>query len=452
MKLKFLGATETVTGSKYWLQDGGRSFLVDCGLFQGRKELRLRNWEGPPVDPREVQCVLLTHAHLDHSGYLPLFVKKGFKGPIYATRATADLCGILLRDAGRIQEEDARRANKYGYTKHKPALPLYTEEDAIDSLKLLKTIELGTEYPLGEGVSFHASRAGHILGSAILTIRLENGESLVFSGDLGRPHHPIIKPPATIQQADYLVLESTYGERLHPREEVEEKLGQIVRQTVSRGGTLLIPSFAVGRTQMVLYYLYRLLDRGEIPPVPIYLDSPMAQDATDILKRYRKELRIPPELCSEVCHLAHYIQTVEESKWLHSQKVPQIILSASGMLEGGRVLHHVKHYAPNHLNTILFVGFQAPMTRGDRIIGGAREVKIHGQMVPIRAQIEEIEGLSSHADYEEMLEWLKRFRERPKMVFLTHGEKAAAEHLKEVIEKELGWNVFIPAYLEEVVL
>lgn len=450
MKIKFLGAAETVTGSKYLIETSQNRFLLDCGLYQGRKNLRMRNWEPFAVDPSKIDKVILTHAHIDHSGYLPILVREGFRGPILASSATRDLCEILLRDSGRIHEEDARRANRYGYTKHHPAIPLYTEQDAIRCMDFFEVIEFGQSYSLGEECTLQLSRAGHILGSAIVSFHIENS-TIVFSGDLGRPENPVMKRPAWMDSADLLVLESTYGNRAHEKEDEKAHLGQLIRNTAGRGGTVLIPSFAVGRTQMVLYLLHLLKEAQEIPHLPIYLDSPMAQDATDLMKRHHSEHRLSKELCSKVCQIAHYIRTPEESKWLSQSPMPSIIISASGMAEGGRVLHHLKHLAPDPKNCIVFVGFQAPMTRGDQIIKGEREVKIHGSMVPIRAQVDLLEGLSSHADYNELLDWLTHFRKPPK-IFLTHGEPEASKSLKQRIEERFGWEVHIPKYKEEIVL
>lgn len=448
MKIKFLGAAETVTGSKFLLQYQGKKILVDCGLFQGYKQLRLQNWEPFPIPPGEIDAVVLTHAHIDHSGYLPILVREGFKGPIYVTPATRDLCEILLMDSGRIQEEDARKANKYGYSKHKPARPLYTEEDAIIALQQFKTFNFGVDLPLGGELTVHASRAGHILGSAILTFRTPT-ETIVFTGDMGRASDPIMKNPATIQTADYLVLESTYGNRLHPKASAEDELGKVIRDTARKGGTVLIPAFAVGRSQMVLYFIYKLKQLGKIPDLPVYLDSPMAQDATDVLQKNSAEHQLSKEVCKEVCGIAEYVRTPQESKSLYGNPFPSIIISASGMAEGGRVLHHIRHYGPDPHNAIVFAGFQAPMTRGDRILRGAREVKIHGKMVPINARVELLESLSSHADYKEMLEWLKKFTKPPRRVFLVHGEPDSLESFKQKIVEELGWEVTIPKYLQE---
>lgn len=449
--LTFLGAAESVTGSKYLLETGEQKILVDCGLFQGLKELRLRNWEPFPIPPAEVNAVVLTHAHLDHSGYLPILVRQGFTGPIYATPATYDLCKILLRDAGRIQEEDAMRANKHNYSKHKPALPLYTEKEAIEALKQFKPVDLYTEYPLGKELTFYLNRAGHIIGSSIVTLKA-NGKTLVFSGDLGRQNDTIMKKPDTVPAADYLILESTYGNRLHSEENAMDELGKVIRETVAKGGVIVIPSFAVGRTQTVLYLLYQLKEANLIPSIPIFLDSPMAQDATDILLKYCSEHRIPLDICAKVGKVAQYVQSGEDSKRLNADPSPKIIISASGMAEGGRVLHHIKFYGPSDKNSIVFTGFQAPMTRGDLILKGAKKIKIFGEEVPIRFRAEALDSLSSHADYEDIIVWLKEFKTPPKKVFLTHGELEASESLRKIIVDRLGWDVVIPKYMERDVL
>ncbi|CRX38246.1 MBL fold metallo-hydrolase RNA specificity domain-containing protein [Estrella lausannensis] len=451
MKLQFLGATETVTGSKYLLNEEGKKILVDCGLFQGIKELRLRNWEPFTVQPSEIDAVVLTHAHLDHSGYLPLLVRQGFKGPIYATKATCDLVTILLKDAGRIQEEDAARANRYGYSKHKPAEPLYTEQDAIQSLRLLSPIEFGEDYPISADLVFNAKRAGHILGSAFITFRSPQ-TTIVFSGDLGRPNSFIMKDPATIQTADYLIMESTYGGKEHTKDDPFEQLGSVIRKTVKQGGSVIIPCFAVGRAQTIMYILEQLKERNQLPKVPIYLDSPMAVDATEIMERNMSEHKLPKKLCRDVCAVAEYVSTVDQSKAIDMDPSPKIIISASGMLEGGRVLHHLKRYAPDPKSAIVFTGFQAPMTRGARILSGEKEVKVHGELVPVRAHIEALESLSSHADMKESLDWLRGFTKMPSKIFLTHGEKESSEALKKRIEEEFDVDVYIPKYLEEVEL
>lgn len=450
MKLTFLGATFTVTGSKYLLEVGGKKYLIDCGLFQGHKELRLRNREPFPVNPGTIDAIILTHAHLDHSGYIPLLVKQGFKGKIYASYATRDLCEILLLDAGRIQEEDARRANRYGYSKHHPALPLYTEEDAKESLKYFHGVDFDKIIQLQNDLTFSLSHSGHILGSSFITLKNKD-TTLVFSGDMGRPHDPVVRHLDQIKFADYLILESTYGNRLHPNVDVLTQLEEVINSTFAKGGALVIPAFAVGRTQVLLYYIYKLKQEKRLSNhIPIYLDSPMAQNVTTLWNHYPEEHRLTKEECSKVCSIAEYVQTPQDSKRLNSSPFPSIIISASGMAEGGRILHHLAHYAPKEENTILFTGFQAGGTRGDRMLKGEKEIKIHGHMVPIRARVENLETLSSHADYEEILQWLKGFKTPPKQVFITHGEPEASESLKAKIEETLGWKARVPHYLESI--
>lgn len=451
MKLTFLGATGTVTGSKYLLEDGNTRVLLDCGLFQGLKELRLRNWDVLPVAPSSIDAVVLTHAHIDHSGYLPLLVKNGFKGKIYCTAATFDLCGILLPDCGRIQESDADRANRYGYTKHKPALPLYTEEDAYRSLEHFKVLDFGHEHRLGEFLNVTLSRAGHILGAACA--RFTDGQtSVVFSGDLGRPNDPIMKPPVHIQKADYLVLESTYGDRRHEQIDPMQEMEDVINRTVRRGGIVVVPAFAVGRAQLILYYIHELLRQRRIPNIPVYLDSPMAIDATKQWQDHVDEHRLDAKKCGEVCRTARYVQTVEESMALDQQAVPAIIISASGMATGGRVLHHMAHYIGDARNTILFAGYQAAGTRGDRLVRGEKEIKIHGHILDVRAEIQNLDSLSAHADYAEIMDWLRGFASPPRRTFLTHGEPQATASFKEKIEDQMGWNVEIPEYLQTVEL
>lgn len=451
MKLTFLGATGTVTGSKYLLQDENYRVLIDCGLFQGLKELRLRNWEKFPVDPSSIDAVILTHAHIDHTGYLPLLVKNGFKGPVYCTEATADLCKILLPDTAYLQEEDAARANHHGYTRHKSALPLYTREDAEAALELLKPLKFATDYKLNDILSFSYSRAGHILGAACVKIS-DDQTSIVFSGDLGRPNDPIIHAPAQIQDADYLVLESTYGDRLHENADPLVKMADIIKKTAARGGTVLIPSFAVGRAQSLLYYLHQLKKKHLIPDIPVFLDSPMAIDATRLWQKYHTEHRLSEFECSDVCRTAQYIHKPEESKNLNNIGMPCIIISASGMATGGRVLHHMKHYIGDPRNTILFAGYQAAGTRGARLVHGEKEIKIHGYLYPVRAQIDNLSSLSAHADYQEILDWMGHFRKAPRRTFLTHGEPEAASSLELKIEGHLGWAVEVPKYKQQVEL
>lgn len=451
MKIKFLGATKTVTGSKYLLEIKNKKILVDCGLFQGYKELRLRNWDKFPVDPATIDAVVITHAHIDHTGYLPLLVKNGFRGPIYSTEATYDLCKILLLDSGYLQEEEARLANKYGYSKHHPALPLYTKDDAEIALKQFKTVDFDKPFTIADQstISFH--RAGHILGSAFVQFDVE-GTRVLFTGDMGRLKDPVMKPPATIQSTDYLIIESTYGNRLHEKEDIQTHIAKIVNETAKRGGTILIPAFAVGRAQNMLYYLSQLKEAGRIPNIPVYLDSPMAINATELLCKYSSEHQLSKSDCHLACNIATYVRTPDESKAIDQQPMPKIIISASGMMTGGRILHHLKVFAPDAKNTILMTGYQAGGTRGAKMLAGEKETKIHGQMIPVKAQVEYLTNTSAHADYEEIITWLKRFQHAPKKVFITHGEQAGALGLKNQIESQLRWSCTIPDYLDEEVL
>lgn len=448
-QLKFLGATGTVTGSKYLLTHGDKRILIDCGLFQGYKELRLRNWDKLPIDPKSIDAILLTHAHIDHSGYLPLIVKEGFTGAIIATEATFDLCSVLLPDSGHLQEEDARRANKYQYTKHHPARPLYTIEDARFALEQFDIVKFARSYPLLDDVEATWYRAGHILGASMIMLQFD-GKKLLFTGDLGRPNDPVMKPPAIIQQTDYLVTESTYGNRLHEKSDPKDMLKKIINDTAKRGGTVLIPSFAVGRAQSILYEIYLLKLDNQIPDLPVYLDSPMAINATKLFYKHAIDHKLSKAIALEVCKIATYTKTIDQSKAINANPMPKIIISASGMATGGRILHHLKLIAPDVRNTILFTGYQAGGTRGVRILNQESEIKIHGQLVPVRAHVAHASNTSAHADYQEMLQWLGNFQAPPQKIFLTHGEPNASLSLKQRIESTLGWHCYLPDYLEEV--
>lgn len=460
MELTFLGATGTVTGSKYLLTcdtDVGanvstKRILIDCGLFQGLKQLRLKNWAALPINPKDVDVVVLTHAHIDHTGYLPLFVKNGFSGKVYCTEATRDLCDILLPDSAHLQEEEADYANRRGFSKHNPALPLYTKEDADHALELLVAVDFEQSVDLGDGLTLTFSPNGHILGSAF--VRIHNKKtSIVFSGDIGRPNDILMNAPAPLKQADYLVLESTYGNRLHEQDDPKVKLAAVINKTVKSKGVVLIPVFAVGRAQELLYYIHLLKSSGAISKdIPVYLNSPMAVDATTIFIHHSGEHRLSPEQCSALSHTAHMVNSVEESKRLNETKGPMIILSASGMASGGRVVHHLKAFAPKPNNTILFVGFQAAGTRGSAMLDGAESIKIHGEYVPVRADVELISNLSAHADYAEIINWLSGLASPPKKTFITHGEPVAADAMRLHIEEQLHWAVEVPEYLEKVIL
>lgn len=448
-RLTFLGGVGTVTGSKYLIEGGGKRLLVDCGLFQGFKQLRLRNWKPLPVDARTIDAVILTHAHIDHSGYLPLFVRNGFSGPVICSSGTHDLCKILLPDSGFLQEKDAEFANRHGFSKHHPARPLYTLADAEKALKIFTPAANGQDHVIAPEVSVRLDPAGHILGASIVTLRTER-TTIVFSGDLGRLNSATMVDPTPIDQADFLVVESTYGNRRHERTDPEDALARIISRTASRGGTVLIPSFAVGRAQTLLFHVQKLKAENRIPDLPVFLDSPMAINASDIFCRHLKVQRLTEAQCRRTCSVAQYTREVAESKELDFSPMPKIIISASGMATGGRVLHHLKHFAPDSRNTILFAGFQAGGTRGAAITGGAKRVKIHGGDVPINAEVENLHMLSAHADADEILGWLGHFRTPPKTTFVTHGEPDASDALRHRIESELEWHCVVPDYRDGV--
>lgn len=453
MKLKFLGATRTVTGSKYLIESNDKHILIDCGLFQGLKELRLRNWEKFPISPSQIDAIVLTHAHLDHSGFLPLLIQQGFSGDIYCSSATFDLCKILLPDSAHLQEEEARYANKKGFSKHTPAKPLYTEEDVEKTLKLFKPVEFETPFTLPGDLQCRLRSSGHILGSSFVTIS-DGSKSITFSGDLGRPHDLTLKPPVFIEESDYLVIESTYGDRIHGDQEVNllSQIENTINRVVARNGVIIVPAFAVGRAQSFLYCLYRLKKEKRIPDVPVYLNSPMAVNASGIFCDHFGEHGLNDEECMGTCEAAQYVNSVEESKSLNKRKGPMIIISASGMLTGGRVLHHLKAFGPDAKSLILLTGYQSFGTRGASLVQGAKTVKIHGEQVSIAAEIATIYGLSGHADQREIIEWLSHFKNAPKKTFITHGEPKSAEALQNEITKKLGWTSSIPSYLDEVTL
>ncbi|MCI3179249.1 MBL fold metallo-hydrolase [Caulobacter sp. CCUG 60055] len=439
MTLTCLGGAGAVTGSRHLLESDNDKLLIDCGLFQGLKTLRLRNWAPFPIQPASIDAVILTHAHLDHCGYLPKLVREGFRRRVIATSSTIDLCEIILRDAAHLQEKDAEYANRSGFSRHHPALPLYTANDAERALKRLTRVAFHNDLPLPAGAQLTFRRAGHILGAATAEIRWR-GRTIAFSGDLGRYGDPMMVDPEPIPQADYLVVESTYGDRLHDPVDPTAALGDIIERTTRRGGTVIIPAFAVGRAQLLLYHLWRLRQSGRLGLTPIYLDSPMAIDASDILRRHPDDYRLSPSDCRQACAVATYVRDVEESKAISASPVPKVILSASGMATGGRVLHHIKAFGRDPRNTILFSGFQAAGTRGAALIAGAGETKIHGQWIPIRAEIAALTMLSAHADAAEIVRWLKGFRQPPRHTFIVHGEPSASEALRVRIGRELGWD------------
>ena len=460
--ISFWGGVGTVTGSKYLLETDKARVLVDCGLFQGLKELRERNWQEPPFDPRSLAAVLITHAHIDHTGYLPRLVKHGFHGPIYCSRGTADLLKILLPDAGRLQEEDADYHNRHNLTEHQPALPLYTEDDAFASLELLRPVAND-----GDGIEvapgFHASfkTAGHILGSSMVLVTIDGagddgkGRRVLFSGDLGHYDQPIIRDPVSPPPCDYLVVESTYGDRLHDPEDPKVALTRIIKDAAQRNAPVLIPAFAVGRTQEIVYLIRELEDEHAIPILPVSVDSPMAAAATTAYTNRKEEH--DEEYATVLRSNRHPLRTHsmttassrEESKRLNGQKGARVIISASGMMTGGRVLHHALRLVPDPDATIVFVGYQAAGTIGRRILDGEREVKILKQWVPVRCRVTKIGGFSAHADWKEVLHWLEGMQTAPpRRTFLTHGEPEAANAMAAHIKERFGWTVEVPQYAE----
>ncbi len=451
MKLTFLGGTGTVTGSKYLLEHNSRQLLIDCGLFQGLKQLRLRNWEPFPSDAAEIDAIILTHAHLDHSGFIPRLTSQGFRGNVYCSSATQDLCGLLLPDSARLQEEEADFANRHGFSKHQPALPLYTERDARFALDRFVARSFDDPFEPIPGVRVILRPAGHLLGAASARVEWD-GHSVLFSGDLGRSQDLLMRPPELPQAADWVVMESTYGDRAHSGVDALSSIADVVSRTAARGGIIIIPAFAVGRAQTVLHCLNTLKLQHRIPDLPVFLNSPMAADATHIYERHRKEHRLTPEQCKAMCHAAHIVNTIEESKALNNLHMPAVIVSASGMASGGRVLHHLKSYAPDSRNSILFAGYQAAGTRGATMVGGAPTVKIHGEHVPVRAEIALIESLSAHADREELLSWIGAMPSAPQRIYVTHGEPVAADSLRQAIEERHRWPCTVPEYRDSVSL
>lgn len=441
--ISFLGAASTVTGSKYLLTCKDTKILVDCGLFQGVKSLRLQNWDRLPIKPSEIEAVILTHAHLDHSGYIPRLIKDGFRGKIYCTHATYDLCRILLPDSGYLMEEEAEYLNHIKKTKHKPALPLFTEKEAQSALRYFIGVDFHSNVEINSHISFQFNYAGHILGAASAIVNI-GGKKIAFSGDVGRLVDELLYAPENLPQVNYLVIESTYGNRLHKKTDIEEELAEIINKTYQRGGVILIPAFAVGRAQSLMYHLWKLRSEKKIPTMPMYLNSPMATNVNDLLQKYKDLHKLSAETCSAICSVVKYVNSAEDSQKLNEKSGPMIIISASGMLSGGRVLHHLKQFGPDKKNTIILAGFQAAGTRGEAIEHGAREVKVHGRYVEINAQVEVLDNVSAHADYREIIEWLKESSLHPQKVFITHGEAAAADELRRRLHETFGWNCEVP--------
>jgi metallo-beta-lactamase family protein len=480
--LTFLGASRTVTGSKYLLDTGSSKILIDAGLFQGLKELRERNWQDLPVAANEIDAIVLTHAHLDHVGYLPRLAAQGFRGRVFCTAGTRDLCRIVLPDSGRIQEEDAENANRHGYTKHAPALPLYTEEDAFRAVSLLQPAGYERPLPVADGAEVEFINAGHLLGSSYARMRVD-GHTILFGGDLGRFDRPVLPDPTFVEAADYLLVESTYGDRVHEVDDDGAKLAEVIKSTVDRGGRVIIPAFAVGRVEELLYWIRRLEEAGRIPVLAVFVDSPMA---TEALARYSERLReldaeLQPEdhddkaphgpadrhdsrnarrrhaqqerqLAAFCTQRFRTISSGIESRELTRSKMPAIIISSSGMATGGRVLHHLKAALPDARNTVLFCGYQAAGTRGRQLVEGAPAVKIHGEIVPVHARVAAIESMSAHADSNEIMRWLGAFKQPPRETFIVHGEPPAMDALAGTIKTKLGWSCRMPEWKEHVEL
>ena len=464
-ELTFLGAARTVTGSKYLLTHGKATVLFDCGLFQGLKELRLRNWQDLSVPASSVDAVVLTHAHLDHVGYVPRLVKQGFKGPVFCTAGTAELSHLVLPDSGRIQEEDARQANRHGYSKHAPAMPLYDEADAHRALTHFHPVGFHRQIEVADGVTVEFKGSGHLLGSAYVVTRLSGGRTILFGGDLGRYARPVLPDPEDAVEADTVLVESTYGDRDHPADDQGSELAGVIRETAARGGKVVIPAFAIGRVEELLYWIRRLERERRIPTLPVYVDSPMASEALRFYIQRAHELdpdmqvatgRASASGARDVSAFAtarfQVIASPQQSKELTASRKTGIVISSSGMATGGRVLHHLASALPDPKNTVLLVGFQAEGTRGRQLLEGAEEVRIHGMSVPVRARVAKLNSMSGHADRGEIVRWLKTMPVPPQRLFLVHGEAAPMDALKATIKSELGWDAVAPRHLERVSL
>lgn len=449
MRLTFVGGTGTVTGSKYLLESDRHRILIDCGLFQGLKQLRLRNWREFPVPPSSVDAIVLTHAHLDHSGFIPRLVKLGFHGRVFATPATCDLAELLLIDSARLQEEEAEYANRHGFSKHSPALPLYTSAEARRALDLFHPQPFDVSFEPIAGVTVSLRRAGHLLGAASVFAQWRGG-ALLASGDLGRDDDIVMNPPAAPPAASHVIVESTYGDRLHRHGNVLDMLSDVIDRTAARGGIVIVPAFAVGRAQALLVCLHELKKARRIPDIPIYLNSPMAVDATGIYQAHRAEHRLNAEQCRALGTVAKFVNSVEESKRLNALRWPAVIVSASGMASGGRVVHHLKAFVSDARNTVLFAGYQPAGTRGAAMLAGAETIKIHGEHLPVRAEVVNLDLLSAHADRAGLLAWLRRLPRPPRQIYVTHGEPVAADSLRQAIEEQFRWPCVVPEHMETV--
>lgn len=450
-KITFLGGAGTVTGSKMLVETTKKKVLIDCGLFQGLKELRLKNWAPFPIDPSTIDELILTHAHLDHCGYIPLLVKKGFKGTIHCTKPTKELTEIILLDSAKIQEEDAERANKHSYTKHPKAEPLYKVADVVEAMKQFQDYDLHEWVLFDEQLKFQFINNGHILGSAFVDLRF-NESKIIFSGDIGRAKPMLLYPPKKIKEADYIILESTYGDRIHSTENVKEQLIEIIEENYERKGILMIPSFAVERTQELIYILHQLREEERLPKMPIYLDSPMGINSTNVYNSYADWQNISHYELSRMYEDIIFINSFEQSRSIVADKHPKIVLAGSGMMEGGRILHYMNNHIENERNTLVFVGYQGEGTRGRAIIEGSKEIKFFGEYRKVNCQIREISSLSAHGDQMEMIDWLRNFEKAPKKIFLNHGEPHQTDAFRAKIEFELGWEATIPSLNSEYVL
>lgn len=451
ISLKFLGAAETVTGSKYLLNIRGKKILVDCGMFQGLKQLRLLNWERFPVDPKSIDLVLLTHGHLDHVGSLPRLVKEGFEGQIWGTSPTLEIARIILEDSAKIQEEEAKRAKRFGYSKHRDPLPLYDSKDVKKTTPHFFPQPLKKWIKISDDIQVRFNYNGHIIGATHIELKI-GSRIIIFSGDIGRLNDPLLSPPDKPENADALIIESTYGNRLHPAD-TERRLSEIIRRSLERNGTIIIPSFAVERTQLLMYLLWQLKKKTQIPQhVPVYMDSPMGQNVLEIFHHYTDWHKLSIDECNEMCRGIDRVQTAEETLRLATNKSEKIVIAGSGMASGGRVLTYFQHYLGDEAATILLAGYQAEGTRGRQLLEGAREIKLYGKTYSVKANIENIDGLSGHADQAELLDWLSNLKQAPKQIFITHGEPEAANALKNKIEEKTSWHCVIPKLFQEAVI
>lgn len=445
----FLGAAGTVTGSKFLIEALGKQIMVDCGMFQGLKELRLLNWDYPPIEPADIDAVILTHAHLDHCGYLPKLVKSGFKGRIHGTLPTLEVAEIILRDSARIHEEDAERANRRGYTKHSPAKPLYDEKDVEQTLPHFKAEPLDTWLTIDENIRFRHRYNGHIIGATFVELEI-GGKRLVFSGDIGRTHDLLMRAPSKPEEADIVFIESTYGNRVHPPDHSKEELAAVINRTIARAGTVIIPSFAVERTQSLMYLLWQLSSEGKIPNVPVYMDSPMGKNVLDVFIKYPEWHKLKPDLCDAVCGRIHRVKTVQETQAIVEDYHPKIVIAGSGMATGGRVLAYLEKHLEDELSTVLMVGYQAAGTRGRSLVEGEKQIKLHGKLLNVKAEIANIQSMSGHADSNELIDWLGALKKKPEKVFIIHGEPDAASEFKTKLKDQLQLDGYIPRLFEIV--